>query len=151
MVANSAQLVAPRAPYLVEISINDLPNVWGAIEPVLRKACEASREQFTVERVLAEMGLHDGVERWKLLAIINGDDVQAVMAVCITLRGAERVLDCVLAGGDHAKEWPLVDDQFDELARDWGCASVRIPHARKGWAKSLPHWRVTGYVMEREV
>ena len=141
----------PIVPELIAIGVNDLPVAWPHIEPMLRKACEESRGEFTVEQVLSEMGLENGVERWKLLAIIRDKTVQAVMVVCLTQNGERRSLDCLLASGDNAKEWPLVDEQFDAFALAHGCTSVRIPCARKGWAKALPHWRIVGYCMSREI
>lgn len=140
------------APFLVSLGVNDLPNVWDAIEPLLSKACAESRGEFTIPGILHNMGLNDGVEMWRLLAIVRGDEVQAVMVVCVTLRGdGRRTLDCLLAGGDRASDWPKVDPEFDAFARQNGCTSVRIPCARKGWAKTLPHWKIRGYVMEREI
>lgn len=151
MGADSAGLVEAE-PYLVHLHVNDLPKVWGAIEPVLRKACEDSRGMHTVENVLAQMGLHDGVERWRLLAIIDHDQVQAVMVVRVEQQlDGKRRLHCMMAGGERSGDWPSVDPEFDALAREWGCTAVRIDCARKGWAKKLPHWSIIGYVMEREI
>lgn len=142
------------APYLVTLGINDLPHVWSAVEPVLKQACDDSRGEFSIPQILHRMGIETGVADWFLLAIIRGEAVQAVMVACVTVRlSGERVLDCLLASGEDAKQWPLVDPQFDEIARALGCTSVRIPFARKGWLKTLPHWRLvaTGYVLEREI
>lgn len=141
----------PIVPELIAIGVNDLPRAWPHIEPLLRKACEDARGEFTVDQILHEMGIETGEERWKLLAIVRENTVQAVMVVCLTQTGSRRVLDCLLASGDNAKEWPLVDEQFDAFARGHGCEGVRIPCARKGWLKALPHWKIRGYVLEREV
>lgn len=144
-------MVADAAPYLVALGINDLPHVWSVVEPLLARGCEDSRGEFTVDAILAQMGLHDGVERWRLLAIIREGVPQAVMVVCITQMPGGRVLDCLLAAGDDHKSWPLVDEDFDAFARKHGCTRLRIPCARKGWPRALPHWEIRGYVMEREL
>lgn len=136
---------------LVALTPNDLPTWWDEIGPLVSKACEESRGRFTIPMVLHNLGLSDGIERWRMLVIDNGQAIQAFMCVGILQEGDERVLSCILAGGDHAKEWPEVDEQFDALARAWGCGKHRIEFARKGWAKTLPHWKIIGYVMEREV
>lgn len=142
----------PPPPFLIALTVNDLPNVWDRISPVLEKACNGSRGEFTLPGILHNMGLNDGIERWRLLALARGADVQAVMVVCVTAKGdGSRVLDCLLASGDHAKEWPLVDNEFDAYAREHGCTKVRIPHARKGWQRTLPHWEWTGIVLEKTV
>lgn len=139
------------APTLHVVTVNDLPRVWDFIAPVLTKACADSQGEFTPEAILAAMGVHDGVERMRLLVLERGD-VQAVMGVCVTARAdGTRIMECVLAGGADAREWPDVDEQIDEIAREWGCTKLRIPCARKGWHKVLPHWKLVGYVMERSV
>ena len=135
--------------FLVSLGVNDLPNVWGAIEPVLSKACADSRGEFTIPGILHNMGLNDGVEMWRLLAIVRGDELQAVMVVCVTqLDDGCLSLDCLLAGGDRAKDWVKVDPEFDAFARQRGCRKVRIPRARTGWPQILPHWRITGVWLE---
>lgn len=154
MEAHSEDLVLtdPPLPFLMAVTVNDLPTLGELVAPLLVRACQESRGEFTIPGILHNMGLHDGVERWRLLAIVRAGVVQAVMVVCITARGdGSRVLDCLLAAGDHAKDWPLVDDEFDAYARDYGCTKVRIPHARKGWQRTLPHWDWTGIVLERAV
>lgn len=135
----------PIVPRLVHVALPMLREAWPHIEPHLIKACDESRGEFTPARILANL------EHWDILAIIRGDAVQAVMVTCISQAGERRTLDCLLASGDNAKEWPLVDEQFDAFALAHGCTSVRIPCARKGWAKALPHWKIRGYVMEREI
>lgn len=131
--------------FLLHISPSLMPQAWPVIEPILSKACEESRGQFTLEAILRNL------EHWPILAIVRGDAVQAVMVTCITQQENGRVLDCLLAGGDSAKDWPEVDDEFDAFARGFGCVSVRIPCARKGWLKTLPHWKWVGVVLEREI
>ena len=132
-------------PQLYHVQPHELPRAWPLIEPILAKACEESRGEFTLNRILANL------EHWPLLVIARGEKVQAVMVCAITQLEGRRVLDCLLAGGEHAKEWPLLDEDFDAFARSFECSSVRIPCARKGWLKALPHWRIRGYVLEREV
>ena len=154
MEAHSEEHVLSRESELklIALSVNDLPRVWDLIEPELIRACEESRGEFTVPGILHNMGLHDGIERWRLLALVRDDDVQAVMVVCVTLRGdGKRIMDCLLAGGENAGDWIKVDPEFDAFAKHNGCTAVRIPCARKGWAKKLPHWKIRGHVMEREI
>lgn len=125
-----------------------LPAVWEFIEPLLSKACAESRGEFTVHRVL------ENLEHWPIVAIVQGDEVQAVMVTCVTLRAdGKLILDCLLAAGENAHEWPFVDGEFDQFARALGCTMVRIPRGRKGWLKTLPHWKLTGtfVTLEREI
>ena len=136
------------APFLVHIAPGIMQQAWPVIEPLLAKACDESRGEFTLRTIL------ENLEHWPMLAIVSGDAVQAVMVTCITIRAdGSRVLDCLLASGDHAADWPLVDEEFDDFARGFGCVAVRIPRARKGWLKALPHWKLTGQfvTLEREI
>lgn len=133
------------APRLVWIEPQHLPSVWPLIEPILQKACEEARGEFSINAILAN------IEHWPILAIARGNDVQAVMVTCVTQLANKRVLDCLLAGGEGARDWPQVDDEFDAFARQLGCEAVRIPCARKGWLKTLPHYKIRGYVLERQI
>lgn len=133
------------APCLVHIAPQMMPEAWPAIAPLLERACAESRGEFTINRILANL------ENWPVLAIVKGEAVQAVMVTCITQYEDKRVMDCLLASGDQAKEWPAVDEAFDAFARGFGCSVLRIPCARKGWAKTLSHWKIRGYVMERAI
>lgn len=135
-------------PRLYHVQPHELPRAWPLIEPILAKACEESRGDFSLQRILANL------EHWPILVLTRGEKVQAVMVTCVTVKAdGKRVLDCLIAGGEDASEWPAVDDDFDAFARALGCEAVRIPFARKGWLKALPHWRLvaTGYVLERAI
>ena len=144
--SSAEQLLSADAPRLVWIEPQQLPRVWPFIEPVLQKACSESRGEFSIQRIVANL------ENWPLLAIVREEGVQAVMVTCVTqMPDNTRVLDCLLAAGEAAKDWPLVDEEFDAFAKQFGCSRVRIPCARKGWLKTLPHWRIRGYVLEREI
>lgn len=115
-----------------------MEQAWPHIEPLLTKACADSRGEFSIPLILANL------EHWPILAIVSGDRVQAVMVTCVSQQPHRRVLDCLIASGDDAAAWPAVDDDFDKFARGYGCAGVRIPKARPGWVKHLPHWKITG-------
>lgn len=150
METSSAEHVLERpsepAPFLFHIEPHMMPQAWPVIEPILSKACSESEGEVTINRILANL------EHWPILAIVRGDEVQAVMVTYLSEReGGGRTLHCMLAGGSDARGWTHVDDQFDEFARSFGCDRVRIDRARKGWAKTLPHWKIRGYVMEREI
>jgi hypothetical protein len=148
--ASSTEHVLERneapAPLLVHIKPQMLPSAWQYIEPILQKACDESGGEMSIDRILAN------IEHWPILAIVAGDRIQAVMVTYLSAsENGERKLHCMMAAGDSAHEWPNVDDQFDEFARSLGCTKVRIDCARKGWLKTLPHWKWVGVVLEREI
>lgn len=133
-------------------SINDMPHVWDQVEPLLQIACEHTAGEFTPNIVLAGMGLNDGVEILKMLALTEGDRVSSIMVVCLSVApNGKKSLECLLTAGEDVRSWMPFEPQMDEWARSLGCAVVRIPRGRKGWLKALPHWRIAGYVLEREL
>lgn len=137
---------------LALLDINDVARAWEQIAPLLQTACEFSNGEFTPEVVLAGMGLHDGVERLKMLAIADGERITSIMVVCIGLApSGKKSLECILTAGQDVKAWMPFEPMMDEWAREQGCVCVRIPRARKGWLKALSHWRIGGYVLEREL
>lgn len=143
-------LAEPRALPLRLILIEPqyMPQAWEHIAPLLEKACAESRGEFSLNRILQNL------EHWPIIAIVDGEAVRAVGVTCVTMReGRPPRFDILLASGDDAKVWPQVDDQLDELARAFGCVSVCIPYGRKGWTKTLPHWRLLGtfVMLEREI
>lgn len=113
---------------------------------LVERACNESDGEITLNDVLANL------EHWPILVLVRESKPQAVMVVAIVQRGdGQRRLDCLLASGHDAYEWPEVDDQLDAFAREFGCSSIRIPRARKGWLKVLKHWDLRGYVLDREI
>ncbi len=147
--SGASELLSEAQPLrLIAIEPQYLPQAWDHIAPFLEKACAESRGEFTLNRILANL------EHWPIIAIAAGDEVRAVGVTCVTTReGRAPRLDILLASGEDAKVWPEVDDQLDALARALGCSSVCIPFGRKGWTKTLPHWRLVGtfVMLEREI
>ena len=143
--SNAQQLLSDELR-LVQILPQHLPQVWPVIEPLLKRACDRTNGEITLNDVLANL------EHWPILVLANGTEPQAIMVTSVVIRGdGKKVLNCILASGRDADQWPQADDQLDAFARSLGCERVRIPCGRKGWAKRLPHWQLVGYVMERDI
>jgi hypothetical protein len=53
-------------------------------------------------------------------------------------------------GGENMKAWFSLKGEFEQWARDEGCRDVRL-WARKGWARHLPEYRITHYIMRKEL
>lgn len=131
---------------LIHIKPQDLRQAWSVIEPLLQKACDETRGEIDMPTIIANL------ENWPILSIARDGAPMAVMVTCVTTRAdGARTLECLVASGEDAREWPLVDDQFDAFAHALGCTRVRIPCARKGWLKRLGHWKMRGYVLERAI
>lgn len=162
MEASSAIDVLERKPELklAVVTINDMPDLWPQIEPLLARACDYTAEEMTPASVLHGMGLHDGVVRLHMLAL--GDEERGITSIMVaavceypTKEGPwVRKFDLLATSGENVSEWMPFEEQMDALARKAGCISVRIPRARRGWVKVLPHWqRRSGdcCVLEREI
>ena len=133
-------------PALVQITPSMLRGTWDYVGPFLERICAESEGELTIARIAANL------EHWPMLAILSGDQLQAVMLTYLSERDdGSRTLHCMGASGEDAGSWPQVDDQFDAIAKSLGCSRVRIDKARKGWLKTLPHWKWIGVVLEREI
>lgn len=135
-------------------TINDLARgLWEHVEPLLQAACEASHGEYTPERVLAEMGAHDGIERLRMIGICDETRIIAAAWVSIVREDDALVMLHLLASGDDAAMWAGFDDDLDAWAASLGVSLHRIPRGRKGWAKRLPHWKLRGtfVTLERKI
>lgn len=144
--SSAEQLLEPVPLRLAVITINDMPHMWEQIAPLLERACEFSAGEMTPQSVLAGMGLYDGVERLRMLAL--GDAERGPTSILVasvteypTPEGPlVRKLELLLTSGENVDEWMPFEPQMDEMARQMGCVAVRITRARKGWVRKLPHW-----------
>lgn len=137
---------------LTLLNVNDLPRLWVQLEPLLERACEFSGGDFTPDIVLAGTGLHDGVERLQILALAHGETIESIMVTCVSRApSGKQSLECLLTAGHDIAAWLPFEPLMDEWARSLDCTIVRIPRGRKGWLKALSHWRIGGYVLEREI
>ena len=146
-------VLAPPRMQLGLITVNDLPRLWPQVEPLLKRACDYSAGEMMPAMVIDGMGARDGVVRLHMLAL-GGERVSSIMIVAVNVYPQGPKLDCLLTSGEGVDDWLPFEPQMDEWARSLGCVAVRIPRARKGWARVLNHWRkISGacYVLERDI
>jgi len=53
-------------------------------------------------------------------------------------------------GGEDMKAWFSLKGDFENWAKDEGCRDLRL-WARKGWAKHLPEYRITHYILKKDL
>ena len=128
------------------------PNIvlerWDQIAPLLEKACKYSGDRFTPETVLQAVG---GGSLQVFVAFKDDDTIKAAAVTCITLFGTGlKVCEILLLGGEERKSWLHFQDNVRRWAALEGCDRM-VVHGRKGWAKDLSDWRVTGTTFERPV
>lgn len=132
---------------LVEIGPNDLPAVWKAIEPLIERGCAYSGGALDPQSVV------DGVltGRAKLIALADEREINSVMALqVVAMPTGQRVLEVILVGGRDVEAWAPFEPQLDAIGLAEGCEKVRTM-GRKGWARRLPHWRLSAIVLERDL
>jgi hypothetical protein len=132
---------------LTLIAYADLPNAWGSVEPLLSRACEHSFGAFTPESVVN--GMRDG--ELIMIGMLEGGALQSIMVATVgAFRTGLRVFECLLVGGRDMKAWMPFEPEMDEFARQHGCARARCI-GRKSLTKMLPHWKLVGVMLEREL
>lgn len=117
---------------------------WQYLEPVLAKACEQSNGQMSMQQIT--QGLASGV--CALIAIVSADgDLKALAAIEVRDHERGSALWIVLATGHDAITWSDYDEDLRNIARALGCSVIRV-RGRKGWIRTLRHWR---WVLELDV
>ncbi len=142
-------LSQPRAAYtLYEIVYSDLPREWWQIGPLIEKACAESFGAFSPESVIDGMRAGEYI----MLGIVSTDLRIVSVLVCAigTLPTKIKLLEVLLCGGEGMSEWLPFEYQIDDFARDRGCQRVRAI-GRKSLARKLPHWKMIGVMLEREI
>lgn len=131
---------------LGEVGVNALPTLWADIESLLTEACSWSAGAFTPQSVVDAMM----AGRLQMLALADAR-VRSIMVVSIELfPSGLKVLECLLTSGQDMKDWLPYEPELDDLAKGLGCARVRAV-GRKGLAKALPHWKMIGVMLERDI
>ena len=122
-------------------------NTFGPLaEPWLIKGCAREAEWDLPD---LKAGLADG----RFLLWICWDDGRkrcvgaGVTRISINKRGERIAHDVVFAGEDSGRLLTLID-RLEEFFRARGCARLR---GRKGWSRKLPHYRLAGVVLEKEL
>lgn len=168
MEASSAEHVlerpsSPPQKDLAVLTLSDVARLQDQIMPLLERACEYSAGECVPDTVLHGLGMYDGNVRMHMLAM--GDAERGITSIMICSVGVyphktpegmrlAYKLDCLLTSGEDVKEWMPFEPRMDAWARSLGCVAVRIPRARRGWARLLTHWRrLSGdcCVLEREI
>ena len=81
----------------------------------------------------------------------NGEDCEAAAITQLVERKNGRACQMIACGGRDMRNWLGVLDEIEAWAKTQGCRQFRIPQARKGWARILPDYDVTGFVMSKDI
>lgn len=132
---------------LVLIRYADLPAIWSQIGPLMEEACSWSYGAFTPESVVASV--REG--RFTLIGMEEDGRVASVMVTTVgELSSGLKIFECLLVAGRDMKSWLPFEKEMDAFAKVQGCARVRAI-GRKSLTKVLPHWKMIGVMLEREI
>ncbi len=146
MEAGAAEYVVngrdPEERFVV-LSGEDLRQGWQFVSPLLEDACRKAPDMTMAKLV---DGLGRGV--YAIAAIVSDDGDCKALAV-FEVRDHERgsALWIVLATGHDAITWSDYDASLKDVARALGCSVIRV-RGRKGWIRTLKHWR---WILELDV
>jgi hypothetical protein len=133
---------------LAQIPQEHISQVWPLATDMLSKAVEYSNGVS-----LAEEGklIASGI---KQLWMVIDDEAKPNKAVAAGITSIKKHSDGTktanieMFGGENMKAWFALKGDFEAWAKDEGCADIRL-YARKGWAKHLPDYALTHYMMRK--
>lgn len=103
---------------------------WPKIEPLLKKALDATEPGFSVDDVFPIL-VNDGAQLWKMgqwrgLCVTQVTDLPQYRMLCV-----------LYLAGEGMREWlPVLVEKLREFAQANGCRYAEI-YGRKGWERVL--------------
>jgi hypothetical protein len=136
--------------HLVQIPPHAIAKLWPLAAPMLARAIDYTGGAASLGSELAAVC----AEKKQLWMVVDPDGAvqnQAVAAGVTSLQvnaDGSKTANIELFGGDNMKAWFALKDRFEDWARGEGCRDVRL-WARKGWAKHLPDFKLTHYILRK--
>lgn len=127
--------------------------MWPLATKLLAKAYEYSDGKVTQDKDIKHV-----IEKTKQLwMVIDTESAEpknkAVAAGVSSLQvndDGSKTANIETLGGENMKEWFSLRGEFEEWAKREGCKDVRL-WARKGWVKHLVDFKLTAYIMRKEL
>lgn len=129
--------------------VSPLQKLWPVASKHLEKAIDLSGGVTSLDAEYQELAALRK-QLW-VIVIEDGAEKRIAAAGITSLKkhsGGLQAAYIELLGGENMKAWFELKEQFEKWAKDEGCTEVRL-HARKGWAKHLPEYRLVAYEMSR--
>jgi len=136
--------------HLIQVPKEAVAALWPRVEEYLARAIERTCGTHTVETTRAQL-----VDGDRQLWIVVGETAsREVSAACVTslqkFPSGMLGLQIELLGGANMKNWFTLKELLEDWAKKEGCSAAFL-WARKGWAKHLRDYRVTHYLMYKEL
>ncbi len=126
-------------PELVQIPADKVLEAWPLCDAFIKKACK--RSDLVPGELLAEC-IAGTTQLWfawsgvlEASAITRIDKTRCILIVC---------------GGKNMDNWLGLLDGIEQWAAKNGCKSLRI-YGRKGWARKLTDYRITRFILDKEL
>lgn len=127
--------------------------MWPLATKLLAKAYEYSDGKVTQDKDIKHV-----IEKTKQLwMVIDTESAEpknkAVAAGVSSLQvndDGSKTANIETLGGENMKEWFSLRGEFEEWAKREGCKDVRL-WARKGWLRHLTDFKITAYILRKEV
>ena len=128
-----------------------MDKIWPKAVEFIARACEYSRGMMTPEAALDQIKNHDR-QFWIIVDDSQPREMTAAgMTSLQTFPTGAKYLQIELLGGRNVKDWFDLKSELEKWAKSSeGCNGV-LAWARKGWAKHLPDYSITHYVMYKEL
>jgi hypothetical protein len=123
---------------LVRIPAENVETVWPLVSDYITRACQLG--EYKPEQ-LREWCIGETAELW---VAWSG---QCEAAMITTAPDEETCLIAVL-GGRNMDNWLGLIGEIEQWARARGAKVMRL-YGRKGWARKLPDYRITRYIMDK--
>jgi len=133
---------------LAQIPPEHVPRVWPLAADMLGRAAEYSNGvSLDEEGKMVASGLK------QLWMVIDNEShpAKAVAAGITSIKqhgDGSKTANIEMFGGENMKAWFALKGKFEAWAHDEGCSDIRL-YARKGWAKHLPDYALTHYMMRK--
>ena len=139
--------------HLVQCPPDALDKVWPLAGAMIARAVEYSEGRTSLDVESAKV-LNGDSQLWLVIDNENTEVRNKVVAAGITSiqlnADGTKTANIELFGGENMKAWFDQKDEFEKWAKHEGCKDIRL-WARKGWAKYLSDFKLTCYIMRKEI
>lgn len=134
--------------HLIQVPASGAKTLWPTVEPFVAKACDHSERTHTPASTFK--AIEDGfVQLW--IAVREDKSVSAAATTSIQLnRSGVRTFVIELMGGDDLSGVINLRKNLEDFAKIEDCSYVAI-YARKGWIRRLRDYRLTHYLLMKEI
>jgi len=137
--------------HLVQIPPEAVAKLWPLAAPMLVRAIAYTHGGTSLEAELNALT----AARKQLWMVVGeeGASLKPVAAGISSLQKNEdgsKTANIELFGGEDMKAWLKLRREFESWALSEGCRDVRL-WARKGWARHLPDFKLTHYILRKEI